>query len=230
MPVARLVPGTGPEAVVSLPAPLHLAALQPHGAAPADVRRLRRRPPRQHRAAARCARRAAGTSPGSSPARSIFFGWALADPAAASTRGGSCSSAFIGVSLVLSLVMVVVFQLAHCVEEAASPSADELRAHRQVWAIHQVETHRRLLPPQSRPDLVPGRAQLPDRAPPLPAHAAHALPADRAHRAQEGRRARRALHRAGVAPGRAPLARAAPAQHGRAGPAGRDRDGLVRRV
>ena len=38
---------------------------------------------------------------------------------------------FVGVSLVLSLAMVIVFQLAHCVEEAASPSADELRANRR---------------------------------------------------------------------------------------------------
>ena len=36
---------------------------------------------------------------------------------------------FLGVSLVLSLTMVIVFQLAHCVEEAASPTADEPSAH-----------------------------------------------------------------------------------------------------
>ena len=47
---------------------------------------------------------------------------------------------FLGVSLALSLTMVIVFQLAHCVEEAASPSADELRAHPQIWALHQVES------------------------------------------------------------------------------------------
>ena len=47
---------------------------------------------------------------------------------------------FIGVSLVLSFTMVIVFQLAHCVDEAASPSPEELRAHRRNWAIHQVES------------------------------------------------------------------------------------------
>jgi linoleoyl-CoA desaturase len=47
---------------------------------------------------------------------------------------------FLGVSLALSLAMVIVFQLAHCVEEAASPSPDELRVHPQVWAVHQVES------------------------------------------------------------------------------------------
>jgi linoleoyl-CoA desaturase len=47
---------------------------------------------------------------------------------------------FLGTSLVLSLTMVLIFQLAHCVEEAADASADELRAQRQVWAVHQVES------------------------------------------------------------------------------------------
>ena len=48
--------------------------------------------------------------------------------------------AFVLVSLALSLVMVVVFQLAHCVEEASSPSPDDLRENRTVWAVHQVES------------------------------------------------------------------------------------------
>jgi linoleoyl-CoA desaturase len=48
--------------------------------------------------------------------------------------------AFLGVSLVLSFTLVIVFQLAHCVEEAASPSPEELRADPQTWAVHQVES------------------------------------------------------------------------------------------
>jgi linoleoyl-CoA desaturase len=47
---------------------------------------------------------------------------------------------YTGLSLVLSLVMVVVFQLAHCVEEADWPSADELQGARRQWAEHEVET------------------------------------------------------------------------------------------
>jgi linoleoyl-CoA desaturase len=47
---------------------------------------------------------------------------------------------FVGVSLALSLAMVIVFQLAHCVEEAASPSVEELRSHPRIWAVHQVES------------------------------------------------------------------------------------------
>lgn len=58
---------------------------------------------------------------------------------------------FLGVSLALSLTMVIVFQLAHCVEEAASPSAADLRSHPQIWAVHQVE---------STVDFCPGNAVL----------------------------------------------------------------------
>ena len=38
--------------------------------------------------------------------------------------------------------------------------------------------HRRLRPRQPGPELVPRRAELPDRAPPVPAHLPHPLPAD----------------------------------------------------
>jgi linoleoyl-CoA desaturase len=58
---------------------------------------------------------------------------------------------FLGVSLALSLTMVIVFQLAHCVQEAASPSAADLRSHPQIWAVHQVE---------STVDFCPGNAVL----------------------------------------------------------------------
>ena len=47
---------------------------------------------------------------------------------------------FAGISYVLSLSMALVFQLAHCVEETASPSVAELREQKVVWAVHQVES------------------------------------------------------------------------------------------
>jgi linoleoyl-CoA desaturase len=47
---------------------------------------------------------------------------------------------FVGISYVLSLSMALVFQLAHCVEETASPSVAELREQKVVWAVHQVES------------------------------------------------------------------------------------------
>jgi linoleoyl-CoA desaturase len=47
---------------------------------------------------------------------------------------------YAGWTMILSLVMVTTFQLAHCVEEASFVSRDELIAERRVWAVHQVET------------------------------------------------------------------------------------------
>ena len=47
---------------------------------------------------------------------------------------------YLGWTMVLSLVMVTTFQLAHCVEEATFASRDELIAERRVWAVHEVET------------------------------------------------------------------------------------------
>ena len=45
------------------------------------------------------------------------------------------------VSFVLALTLAIVFQLAHCVEEAAFPSRDELAGpERAEWARHQVAT------------------------------------------------------------------------------------------
>ena len=64
--------------------------------------------------------------------------------------------AFLGVSLALSLTMVIVFQLAHCVEEAASPSPEELRARAAGLGRAPGRVHRRFLPGQSRPDLAVG--------------------------------------------------------------------------
>jgi linoleoyl-CoA desaturase len=69
----------------------------------------------------------------------VFFGWTLAVPLLV-FPWWTVLLAFVGVSLVLSLTMATTFQLAHCVEETSSASADELRACRQVWAVHQVET------------------------------------------------------------------------------------------
>jgi linoleoyl-CoA desaturase len=69
----------------------------------------------------------------------VFFGWTVAIPLLV-YPWWVVLLAFIGVSLVLSLTMAVTFQLAHCVEETTTASAEELRASRRVWAVHQVET------------------------------------------------------------------------------------------
>jgi linoleoyl-CoA desaturase len=69
----------------------------------------------------------------------IFLSWALLIPLLLYPWWIVLLS-FLGASLVLSLTMVLIFQLAHCVEEAADASADELRAERRVWAVFQVES------------------------------------------------------------------------------------------
>ena len=49
-------------------------------------------------------------------------------------------AAYIGFTMITSLIMATTFQLAHCVEEASFASADELRRERRIWAVHEVET------------------------------------------------------------------------------------------
>jgi linoleoyl-CoA desaturase len=42
--------------------------------------------------------------------------------------------------MVVSLIMAVTFQLAHCVEEADFASPDDLVTEPRLWAVHEVET------------------------------------------------------------------------------------------
>jgi linoleoyl-CoA desaturase len=48
--------------------------------------------------------------------------------------------AYVGFSAIVSLVMAVTFQLAHCVEEADFVTAGEAAAAKRLWAVHEVET------------------------------------------------------------------------------------------
>ncbi len=49
-------------------------------------------------------------------------------------------AAYVAFSAVVSLVMAVTFQLAHCVEEADFVTAGQASAERRIWAVHEVET------------------------------------------------------------------------------------------
>jgi linoleoyl-CoA desaturase len=49
-------------------------------------------------------------------------------------------AAYVGITMSLSLCMVVVFQLAHCVEDAAFPTAASLNAQGRDWGAHELET------------------------------------------------------------------------------------------
>ena len=48
--------------------------------------------------------------------------------------------AYLAYSMVVSLIMAVTFQLAHCVEEADFASPEELAVEPRLWAVHEVET------------------------------------------------------------------------------------------
>ena len=157
--------------------------------------------------------------------KAFFVTWALVIPLLV-YPWWVVAAGYAGFAMVASLVTATTFQLAHCVEEAAFVSPEELDGHEAAVGGARGRVDRRLLPPQRRAHVAARRPQLPDRAPSVPARAAHALPAHRRDRAPQGRRARRPLHRPAVAPRRAPIAPAPPPRSRPARPAGRDRDGL----
>jgi linoleoyl-CoA desaturase len=69
----------------------------------------------------------------------IFIAWAIVVPLLV-YPWWQVVVAFVGVSCVISFVMAVTFQLAHCVEEASFASADELRVDKVEWAVHEVQS------------------------------------------------------------------------------------------
>lgn len=70
----------------------------------------------------------------------IFFAWALALPLLLHPVV-YVLLVYLLASFVLGLVLSVVFQLAHCVEEAAFPlPAPETGRMESAWAVHQIET------------------------------------------------------------------------------------------
>jgi linoleoyl-CoA desaturase len=71
--------------------------------------------------------------------KAIFVTWAIAIPLLV-YPWWAVLGAYIGFTMVTSLIMATTFQLAHCVEEASFASAEEVRAARPAWAVHEVET------------------------------------------------------------------------------------------
>ena len=69
----------------------------------------------------------------------IFVGWALAVPMLVYPWWAVLAGYFVFSALV-SLIMAVTFQLAHCVEEADFVTAEQLSAEKRIWAVHEVET------------------------------------------------------------------------------------------
>jgi linoleoyl-CoA desaturase len=71
--------------------------------------------------------------------KAIFVCWAIALPMLVYPWWGVLG-AYVGFTMITSLIMAVTFQLAHCVEEADIVSAEEMSASKRVWAVHEVET------------------------------------------------------------------------------------------
>jgi linoleoyl-CoA desaturase len=71
--------------------------------------------------------------------KAFFITWALVIPMLVYPWWGVLG-AYVFFTMITSLIMATTFQLAHCVEEASFASADELRAERRIWAVHEVET------------------------------------------------------------------------------------------
>jgi linoleoyl-CoA desaturase len=70
----------------------------------------------------------------------VFFGWALVVPALFHPLWVVVLF-YAGTSFLLGLVLSVVFQLAHCVEEAEFPTPPpQAERLRDAWAVHQVRT------------------------------------------------------------------------------------------
>ena len=71
--------------------------------------------------------------------KAIFVMWAFVIPALV-YPWWAVLGAYVGFTMVISLVMATTFQLAHCVEEASFASPDEVSTRRPNWAVHEVQT------------------------------------------------------------------------------------------
>ena len=71
--------------------------------------------------------------------KAIFVSWAIVVPLLV-YPWWVVVAGYVGFTMATSLVTATTFQLAHCVEEAACASAEELAATRRLWAVHEVES------------------------------------------------------------------------------------------
>ena len=156
----------------------------------------------------------------------IFITWAIVLPLFV-YPWWAVLCAYLVYSMVVSLIMAVTFQLAHCVEEADFASPDDLVTAPRLWAVHEVETTVDFCPRNRVLSWAGRRAQLPDRAPSLPPGAAHALRADRRDRPAQRRSARSPLRGAAFVARSPSVALPAPADDGADGRTDRARDGLT---
>ena len=71
--------------------------------------------------------------------KAIFVTWTIAVPLLF-YPWWAVAVGFLAFSMVMSLIMAVTFQLAHCVEEADFAGPGDLAAEKRLWAVHEVET------------------------------------------------------------------------------------------
>jgi linoleoyl-CoA desaturase len=71
--------------------------------------------------------------------KAIFVGWTIVVPLFF-YPWWAVAAGFLAFSMVMSLIMAVTFQLAHCVEEADFDGPAYLAAEKRLWAVHEVET------------------------------------------------------------------------------------------
>jgi len=71
--------------------------------------------------------------------KAFFVGWAVVVPLLV-YPWWAVATAYVGLTMVTSIVMATTFQLAHCVEEASFAAAGDLASGTRPWAVHQVET------------------------------------------------------------------------------------------
>jgi linoleoyl-CoA desaturase len=69
----------------------------------------------------------------------LFYGWTLVIPMLIFPPWQVLLFA-LALSMVASLVVATVFQLAHCVEEASFFAPEALQGERRIWAVHEVES------------------------------------------------------------------------------------------
>ncbi|MDX6471552.1 MAG: linoleoyl-CoA desaturase [Gaiellaceae bacterium] len=71
--------------------------------------------------------------------KALFIGWAIVAPLLV-YPWWVVAAGYVGFTMATSLITATTFQLAHCVEEAAFTSPEELEAEKRIWAVHEVET------------------------------------------------------------------------------------------
>lgn len=71
--------------------------------------------------------------------KALFVAWAIVVPMLF-YPWWAVLAGYAVLSMVVSVIMAVTFQLAHCVEEADFVTAEQLSATKRLWAVHEVET------------------------------------------------------------------------------------------